>query len=206
MSQPQVPRNLLILGFGGHARSVGDIALAMGVRDLLFLDSQARNGEHFANFKAVANLPADMSSDWSAFAAAGDNARREQQCANPPFALATLVAPNASIGVDATLGACTLVAHHAHVGPLASIGAGVILNTGCIVEHECIVGDFAHISVNATVAGRSRIGRRAMLGAGATVIDGVSVCDDVTIGAGAVVIADILVPGIYIGAPARRVK
>ncbi len=194
---------LLILGFGGHARSVGDVALAAGFERLVFFDEHAGDGEAFEGHRAQSTLPAPGEDRWQAFPAAGDNARRERQCHDAPHPLATLVAPGATIGIGASLGEGTFVARHAHVGPLARIGRGVILNTGCVVEHECAVGDFAHISVNATVAGRARIGRRVMLGAGAVVIDRVSICDDVVVGAGAVVVSDIATPGTYVGIPAR---
>lgn len=198
--------NLLVLGFGGHARSVGDVALASGVKRLLFVDSQARANETFAGFPVRAELPDDLGGDWLAFPALGNNSLRERQCDNAPFSLATLIAPDAIVGVEAEIGRGALVARQAHVGPLARIGVGAILNTGSIVEHESSVGDYAHVSVNATVAGRSRIGARVMLGAGAVVIDGVSVCDDVVVGAGAIVVSDITEPGTYVGAPARRVE
>lgn len=197
---------LLILGFGGHARSVGDVALAAGFERLVFFDEHAREGEAFEGHRALSVLPAPGEDHWQAFPAAGDNARRERQCHDAPHPLATIIAPGATIGVGACLGEGTLVARNAHVGPLARIGRGVILNTGCIVEHECTVGDFSHVSVNATVAGRARIGCRVMLGAGAVVIDNVSICDDAVIGAGAVVTRDITTPGTYVGVPARRIS
>lgn len=197
--------SLLILGFGGHARSLADVAIAAGVSRLLFLEPLARAGEGFAGFQAVTSLPANLTGEWFAFPASGDNARREDQCVDAPFPLTRLVSPDATVGLEAEIGEATFLARHAHVGPLTRIGRGVILNTGSITDHESVVGDFSHISVNATVAGRCRIGRRVMLGAGATVIDAVTVCDDVTIGAGAAVVADITEPGTYVGVPARRI-
>lgn len=205
MSPAPAPHNLLVLGFGGHARSVGDVALAAGVKRLLFIDPQTRPNESFAGFPVHAELPRDLAGDWSAFPALGDNRLREQQCASAPFPLATLIAPDATIGIEAAIGLGTLVARQAHVGPLTKIGAGVILNTGSIIDHESIVGDYTHISVNATVAGRCWIGRCVMLGAGAVVIDNVNICDDVIVGAGAAVVTDITEPGTYVGVPARRV-
>jgi acetyltransferase-like isoleucine patch superfamily enzyme len=62
------------------------------------------------------------------------------------------------------------------------------------------------VSVNATVAGRCRVGDRVFLGAGSVVIDGVSIADDIVIGAGAVVVDDLHESGTYVGAPARRVR
>jgi acetyltransferase-like isoleucine patch superfamily enzyme len=69
-----------------------------------------------------------------------------------------------------------------------------------------LIGDFTHVSVNATVAGRSRIGRFGMVGAGATIIDGVEIVDHVTIGAGAVVIRSLRQPGVYVGIPVREIN
>jgi sugar O-acyltransferase (sialic acid O-acetyltransferase NeuD family) len=205
MSQTPAPHNLLVLGFGGHARSVGDVALAAGVKRLLFVDPQTRPNESFAGFPVHAKLRRDLAGDWWAFSALGDNGLREQQCVSAPFPLATLISPDATIGIEVEIGPGTFVARKAHVGPLAKIGTGVILNTGSIVDHESIVGDYTHISVNSTVAGRCRIGRHVMLGAGAVVIDNVSICDDVIVGAGAAVVTDITESGTYVGIPARCV-
>ena len=43
-------------------------------------------------------------------------------------------------------------------------------------------------------------------GAGSTVIDHISICDNVMIGAGAVVVKDIMESGTYVGIPARKVS
>lgn len=200
---------LVIFGFGGHARSIADVALAAGYEKLLFIDENARNGEHFLGHPVQRERPATISSAWSCIPAAGDNRRREAQLAvirEAGWPIATLVAPTATIGAGSSVAAGCFIAHHAHVGPMVRIGTGVILNTGAVVEHDCIVGEFTHISVNSTVAGRSHIGRLVFVGAGATVIDGVAIGDEITIGAGGVVVKPLYEPGIYVGVPARRIK
>ena len=50
------------------------------------------------------------------------------------------------------------------------------------------------------------LGRRVLVGAGATLLPGLRICDAAVIGAGAIVRAPILEPGVYAGVPARRVK
>ncbi|WP_036257675.1 acetyltransferase [Mesorhizobium sp. WSM3224] len=200
-------KSLIILGFGGHARSVGDIALSSGFDDLTFVDEHAREGEAFAGFPVVTMLPENATgSGWFVFPGSGDNARRQAQCESASLPLATLVAPTASLGTQCEIGQGSLVGHQAHLGPLTRIGRGVIINSGAVVDHECMIGDFSHISVNATVAGRCRIGAQVMVGAGATVIDRIRICSNVTVGAGATVVRDIEVPGVYIGTPARLLR
>jgi UDP-N-acetylbacillosamine N-acetyltransferase len=200
---------LLILGFGGHARSVADVALSCGFTRLVFVEASTRGGEDFCGHPVVPGLDPFIGSDWPAFPAAGDNRDRSEQysmAAGLGFAIATLVSPRASVGAGATVGAGCLVAHLAHVGPMARLGLACIINTAAVVEHECEIGDFCHVSVNAAVAGRTRLGQFITLGAGATAIDRISICDDVLVGAGAVVTRPIEAAGTYIGVPARKLE
>ncbi|BCX66891.1 acetyltransferase [Pseudomonas izuensis] len=197
---------VLILGFGGHARSVADVALSLGVKQLRFIDSNARPNENFGGFPVLSEWMLELPDGWSVMPASGDNAARQAQIEEiikRGWPLATLIAPTATIGFGSNVGPGTLIAHHAHVGPMAVVGSGCIINTGAIIEHECIVGDYTHVSVNATVAGRCRIGSRCFLGASSTVIDGVSVGDSVMLGAAACAHRDLVEPGTYIGVPAR---
>lgn len=200
---------LLILGFGGHARSVADVALSLGVKQLRFIDSNARPNESFGGFPVLSDWIQELPEGWSVMPASGDNASRQlqiEQIAHRGWPLATLIAPTATMGFGASVGAGTLVGHHAHVGPMAVLGYGCIINTGAIIEHDCKVGNYTHVSVNATVAGRCRIGNRCFLGASSTVIDGVSVEDNVMLGAVACAHRNLVEPGTYVGVPARLLK
>jgi UDP-N-acetylbacillosamine N-acetyltransferase len=204
MTAARTPVGLYLLGFGGHARSVADVAVAAGITKLVFVDANAKPGESFADCPAIAALPAKPETGWQLFPASGDNAQREEQVAHASLPVATLVAPTAYLGLRAEILSGAFIAHRAHIGPAARIGRGTIVNTGAQVDHESVVGDFSHVSVNATVAGRCRIGSLVMIGAGATVIDRIRICDNVTVGAGATVVRDIVEPGTYVGTPARR--
>src|SRR5262245_26470595 len=204
-----MPRGLLILGFGGHARSVGDVALDLGIPALVFVEAGARAGEEFAGFSVRATIPEPLKEEWSVFPAAGDNTERRRQVesmAARAFPIVSLVSKRAYLGIGSTVQDGSFVAHHAHIGPLVQVGRGTIINTAAVVDHESRIGDFTHISVNATVAGRCSIGNLVFLGAGATVIDRVRIVDRVVIGAGSTVIDDITEPGVYVGCPARRIK
>lgn len=207
-AKASLPRGLLILGFGGHARVVADIAMSLGVAEFCFVDAAAREGENFLGHPVVAEYGRALPPQWQAFAASGDAQRRQSQCeeiAASGWPLATLIAPTATIGAGAQIGPGSLVAQHAHIGPMAQIGESCIVNTGAVVEHESVVGAFSHISVHATVAGRSRVGSGTMIGAGATVIDGIAVGGGITVGAGGVVNRPLEEAGVYVGVPVRLV-
>lgn len=199
----------MILGFGGHARSVADVALSAGITSLLFVDENAKPGEHFVGHPVHATFETSIPEGWACMPAAGSNQRRKEQVAFLQAAglpIATLVSPYATIGVGAEVAAGCFVGHHAHIGPMARVGLAGIVNTGAVIEHDCVVGDFVHVSVNATTAGRSKLGNFVFLGAGATVIDGIEVSDNVVIGAGSVVISSIHCPGTYVGVPVKQVQ
>jgi UDP-N-acetylbacillosamine N-acetyltransferase len=199
---------LIILGFGGHARSIADVALSIGFKSLIFIDENAKEGETFLDFKVLRDLPDDIPDSWLFMPAAGDNQKRQNQVQFIHLAqksIATIVSKSATIGYGAKLSAGCFVAHHAHIGPMSSIGRGCIINTGAIIEHECVVDDFAHLSVNSVLLGRSTLGKFVFLGAGTTVINGISISDQVTIGAGGVVIKSIHKSGVYVGIPVKLI-
>ena len=203
------PRGLLILGFGGHARSVADIALTLGIKGLIFVDEAVHADESLWGFPVLKTFDDRLQDGWQAFAASGDNQIRHVQVATireRSWPLGTLISPTATIGSEASISAGCFIGHHAHVGPLSSIGTACIINTGAVVDHECKIGGYTHISVNSSVAGRCHVGSFVFLGAGAAVIDNVCIADSITVGAGGVVVKSLVEPGTYVGAPARPVK
>lgn len=200
-------KGLLILGFGGHARSVADVALSLGIQQLCFIDENARSGESFCSFPVKAALDVELEDGWAALPASGDGPTRLEQIEwvrQSGLQLATLVSARATLGVGCEVGAGSFIGHHAHVGPMARIDVGCIINTGAVVEHECVIGALSHISVNAVVAGRSQLGERCFIGAGATVIDGVTLASDVVLGAGSCAVGNLEIAGVYVGVPAKK--
>jgi UDP-N-acetylbacillosamine N-acetyltransferase len=206
MNREATNQQLIVLGFGGHARSVADVALALGYKKLVFVDEQAKEGEMFLDFPVLKSFTPHYPKAWCAFPASGIGLVRQAQSESieqQGWQLVSLVAPSATLGVGCAVGDGVFVGQQSHIGPMAKVGRGSIVNSGAVVEHECSVGEWAHVSVNATMAGRSRLGDYSILGAGATVIDGLMVNNQTTIGAGAVVCKSIAVAGVYVGVPAR---
>lgn len=203
-----VEQGLVIFGFGGHARSLADVALAAGIKKLLFIDENAKVGESFQGFVVQKMIPEIFPEGWACISAAGDNSKRKLQIElvkSNRWPLATLISHTATIGVGSSIAPGTFIAHHAHVGPMAIIGEGCIINTRAIVEHDCQVGDYSHVSIGASVAGRTKVGNLCSIFAGATLIDSIKVCNDSTVAAGATVISNIVTPGLYAGVPARLI-
>lgn len=197
---------LLIIGCGGHARSVADVALSLGISNLIFWDINARENETLFTFPVVADSSLFHICK-KLFIAIGDNKERADYFEKlKEKKLHNIISAHAYIAISATIGRGIFIAHGAHVGPMACVGDNTIINTRAVIEHECAIGAHSHISVNATITGRCQIEDFVFIGAGAVVKDKVSICSNVTVGAGAVVVKDIIEPGIYVGSPARKIK
>lgn len=201
---------LVIVGAGGHGRVVADAALAQGGWQRVVatdIDAAKCSGELLAG---VALLPYEGAGrlDGAVFHAAigSARAREKESAAAGESRLACVVHPRAAVSPFAQLRPGAFVAAQAVVAPHARVGLCTIVNHGAVIDHDCQVGDFTHVAPQSALGGGVRIGARVLVGAGVRVLPGLSVCDDVVVGAGAVVIASITEPGVYVGVPARRVK
>jgi sugar O-acyltransferase (sialic acid O-acetyltransferase NeuD family) len=116
----------------------------------------------------------------------------------------TIIHPAATVARSATIGGGTFVAARAIVAPVAVVGDGVIINHGSVIDHECVVGDFVIWPRARRWQGMSPSDRG--FGAGANILPGIRIGDGATIGAGAVVTADISPGTTYAGVPARKVR
>ena len=74
-----VAQGLVIFGFGGHARSVADIALTLGIKDFIFVEETAKAGENLWGFPVCKTFDGELPDGWQSFAASGDNQAREVQ-------------------------------------------------------------------------------------------------------------------------------
>ncbi len=171
---------LLIIGAGGHGRSVVEAVDASGAFDVVgFLD------DAFPGTGAVWDIPVlGRVFDWRQFTAhvdcwfvaIGNNALRSAiTCllAEAGMRLATVVHPKAIVSPRAITGAGSAVMAGAVVGTEAVLGPGVIVNCGAVIDHHCRVGDFGHLGVGAVMAGGSVLGEGAWMQANASLGYGV---------------------------------
>lgn len=195
----------VIIGCGGHALNIADIILCNepGAR-ILFVDENARKNESKLGFCVVQNMPLETQ---KCIVGIGDNSKRkhkfEEIAAEHLF---SAISPNAYLGHNATIGAGCFISHLSVVCAGVIIGDNSIIGSSCVIGHDCQLDRHCFVGPNATLAGYTQLGELVFIGAGATVIDKVKICSNVTIGAGATVVEDIVVPGTYVGTPARRIK
>jgi sugar O-acyltransferase (sialic acid O-acetyltransferase NeuD family) len=174
---------LLIVGAGGHGRSVAEAVLMADHFSLVgFLDDDA-----FARREEVWGLPvlgpATAFENYAnkathAVVAIGNNVLRKKLFAQlqvAGFVLASVIHPKAIVSPRAQLGAGVAVMAGAIVGTEATLGQGAIVNCGAVVDHHAQVHEFGHLGVNACMAGGSELGALAWMQAGSAIGYGVQI-------------------------------
>lgn len=199
-------KTLLIIGAGGHARSVADVALQIGYKDLVFWDKNAKENEKIFNFPVVKDIDI-LNNSKRIIVAIGDNEERERffSSLNKNY-IVNIISSLSYLGRELSMENGNFISHGSYIGPLVKIGINNIINTHCVIEHECEIGNNNHISINSTIAGRCKIRNNVFVGAGSIIKDRISICSNVIVGAGSVVVKDIIESGTYIGIPAKKIK
>ncbi len=173
---------LLIVGAGGHGRSVAEAAELTGVFEVVgFLDDSLPAGKTVLGATVLGPV-ASMTSHKPAFdqviVAIGSNILREtlmRQLKDAGLKIATVIHPRAFVSPSAIVGAGSAVMAGSVVGTEACLGMGTIVNCGAVVDHHARVEDYGHLGVNASMAGGTVLGRSAWMQAGTALGYGVKI-------------------------------
>lgn len=212
-----MPKDVIIIGAGGHGRVVLDILRVAGQHNPIgFIDSNEYLWGKYVdglkvlgNIEYLYNLSDEEKANIGVIVAIGDNGIRRkfaEELLHSGIELINAIHPSANIATTATIGQNVVIAAGAHVCAHCQIGNSVILNTGCIVDHESIIANAVHICPGAKLAGRVIVESGAFVGIGATVIQNIRIGTDAIVGAGAVVIRDVPPGCTVVGVPARIIK
>ncbi len=208
-------KKILLLGGGGHCRSVLDCLLSLEQYDQIGIvdydDTACALGVRVVGVDE--DLPRLLQEGWTeAFVTVGSvgstDLRRRlfSTVLDLGFLLPSIVDPSAILARGVTLSPGVFVGKRAVINTGCSIGTGSIINTGAILEHDCILGDFVHISPGAVLCGQATVGNDSHIGAASVVRQGIRIGSGVLIGAGSVVVEDIPDYAKAYGNPCRVVK
>jgi UDP-perosamine 4-acetyltransferase len=202
---------LVLIGGGGHARAVADVAKSAGfdLEGVLSIEGTplAAGLNRLGDEGWIDQSPLGTQFHIAFGPRRGGNERAAlfRRLMERRLPLPTIIAPTAIVSASARIGEGTVVMHSVIINAGAEIHRNCIINTGALVEHDCSVGDHTHIAPRAVLAGGVRVGSNCLIGSGAIILPGISIAEGVTIGAGAVVVRAVEEPnGTWSGNPARR--
>lgn len=202
---------LILIGGGGHCKSVIEVAESAGYQILGVLDMPEDIGKEILSTKVIGtddDIPQYV--DKAEFVITvgfiknpATRIKLYNRVKEAGGKLATIIASTAYVSKYATIGEGTVIMHYAFVNAGATIGNNVILNTHSNIGHDATVDDHVHVSTGVMISGECYIGKRCFIGSQSAFRNNIKICDDVIIGVGSVVVKDITQAGIYIGHPVR---
>lgn len=203
-------KHLILIGGGGHCKSVIEVAESAGYQILGVLDMPEDVGKEILSTKVIGT-----DDDIPQYVDKVEFVITVGFIKNPTIRiklynlikgaggkLATIIAPTAYVSKYATIGEGTVVMHHAFVNAGAKVGNNVILNTYSNIEHDAVIGNHCHISTGSMVNGECKVGERCFIGSQSVLVNGITIGDGIIVGAGSFVRMSILEKGIYSGNPA----
>lgn len=204
---------LILIGGGGHCKSVIDVAESVGYNILGILDRAFPKGSTVLGYRVLGNddLVEPYLDKAEFIVAVGQikspdtRIRLNKMVKDAGGRLATIIASTAHVSRYATIGEGTVVMHQAVVNAGAQIGEGCIVNTFANIEHDVKLGNYCHVSTGAMVNGEAEIGEGTFIGSQSVVNQCVKICNRVVIASGSVVHRDIKEAGIYAGNPIKHI-
>ena len=204
-----MPKNVVIIGAGGHAKVIADIILCSGDNIVGFLDdNKEKQGRIiYEDYKVIGKISdAKKYKDNYFIIAIGENFVRSEISEKLNVKYYTAIHPKSVIADTVKIGEGSAVMAGAVINPDTKIGKHCIINTSCSIDHDNTIQNYVHISPGAHLAGKVFIEEYTWICAGVTVINNVSISSDVVVGAGATVTKNITMQGTYVGTPARRTE
>lgn len=173
---------ILLIGGGGHCRSVIDVIELENRFEIAgIIDKKEFLGQDILGHKIIAcddDLEELFKTYKYAIITVGQiksNATRVKifdKLKRIGYKLPTIISPLAYVSKHSNVGEGTVVMHHSLVNSNVSIGKNCIINTKALVEHDSIIEDNCHISTASVLNGGVIVKEGTFFGSNATSKEG----------------------------------
>ena len=185
-------KSLILVGGGGHCKSVIDVAECAGYTIIGILDKPEEVGKRVLNYEVIGtdeDIPkyVDKALFVITVGQIKENTVRRKIAALIDKAggkYATLIANDAYVSKYASVGEGTVVMHKAIVNADSHVGRNCIINTLTNIEHDVVIGDFCHISTGCMINGDTHIGNNVFVGSNSEIHNCKYIVDNVILAAG----------------------
>ena len=205
---------IILIGGGGHCKSVIDTAESAGFTIMGVLDQPEKVGKEILGYKCIGtdeDIPnyvskADFVITVGQIKSSAIRHKIAQLVEKAGGKLATIIASDAYVSKYARVEEGSVILHKAFINAGAIIGKNCIINTMANIEHDVRIGDFCHISTGTMVNGEAVVGDDCFVGSRSVLYNCISLCKSVIIAAGSIVNKDVAKPGVYAGNPIEFIK
>jgi sugar O-acyltransferase (sialic acid O-acetyltransferase NeuD family) len=189
---------ILLIGGGGHCRSVIDVIELQGKFNIIGIidDQKEKVGKKVFKYpiigtaKDLLNLRKEAE---YALVTIGHihNVEPRKRIFNLlkelNYKIPVIISPLAYVSKYSFIDEGTIVMHNVIINSNVKIGKNCIINTKALIEHDCEVGDNCHISTGAILNGAVKVGSDTFIGSGAICIQGITINQGSFIKAGSLV-------------------
>ena len=200
---------LILIGAGGHAKSVADSINKSKYVLCGFIDSN-KKGMHMG--LPIFGTEIEEIPDYkkySYFVSIGDVVCRKlwfEKIIERGLSIINIIDSSAIISSGVRMGIGNFVGKMAVINADAEIGNDNVINTKALIEHECKVGDHNHLSTNSVINGNVVVENNVFIGSSSVCNGQLKIGSNVVIGSGSVIIRDVPDKVTVVGVPARVIK
>lgn len=197
---------LVIVGAGGHASDVADLAIRCGIQPAGALADTSPERDRLGSRRVpilggVGDCPDEAT--WT-FGIGYPAPRAKVAGLLSARPHGPLVDPTAVASPTAELAEGVQIFWQAAVSPLVTIERHALVSYGATIGHDTTIGRFSTIMPGVRISGDASIGQQVLVGTGAVVLQGLTIGDGARIGAGAVVTDHVSPDSTVVGVPARQ--
>lgn len=207
-------KKLAFLGAGSHADAIVPVIDKLTYdfigffddKDIVEHDGYPVLGKTYEVLKFLHDGKID-----AVFITIGENAKRREffnYVAKDYYdSIINIISPNAVVLTPESIcGRGIFVGFGAFIGSKVKLFDNNVVNTGALIEHHTIVKSHCNIGPNATINGICTIEEEVYFGSASVIIQTLSVASKTVIGAGTVIVKNIVESGTYVGVPAKKIK
>ena len=200
--------SIVIIGTGGFALELSGLLSSVGINVQGFIGpepSRKLPALWLGNDECLDKMP-EVSDVLIAIGDPKTRSKLDQKIRNKKIKQYTFVHPESYISSDVIIDEGSVIYPNVTIHSGVIIKRNVLVNSNSTIGHETIVDEFSNIGPGTSIGGCCKIGRESYIGIGSSIIERITIGENVVIGAGATVVSNIITPGTYVGAPAKKIN
>jgi sugar O-acyltransferase (sialic acid O-acetyltransferase NeuD family) len=196
-------KKLLLIGGGGHCKSVLDSILALNeYSEIGIIEKNDNNcGESILEIPII-GCDDDLSKLYQdgfhyAFVTVGSigepslRIKLYKMLEQIGFKIPNIIDLTAVVSREVKMERGIFIGKNVVINVGTSIKDGSIINTASTIDHDCIINQFSHIASGAVLCGKVEVGENTHIGAGSVIKQQIKIGANSIIGMGSVVLKDI---------------
>ena len=203
-------KEIIIIGAGGHARSITESVISNGYQIKYYFDKFIDNKSLFG-FPITKNLEISKSYETNILIAIANNYIREQiykelNMKYKNILFPNIIDPTANISDFSNFGKGNMIMANSFVGANTKVKNFCIINNCVSLDHDCSLSNFSSLAPSATTGGNVKLGLRSSVGIGSIIKNNIFIGNDTFIGAGSYLNIDAGKSSVFYGMPAKFIR